>query len=173
MFFYAHAALLKSRYVPLSLPIIEDLFYELYRFILPILLFLPLFIFHSQDLTSLGWLIYGVVLMLISGLGFIFLFGAISFFYQDVKQVIHSVMRLAFLLTPIIWRKERLGDYQDLVFLNPFYCYIEICRNGLLGQPVESKVVVIGTLLTLSIFLLGVMFISISEKRIRYRGFQN
>ena len=171
--FYVHTVQLKSRYAPLSLPIIEDLVYELYRFILSLLLFLPLFLFHSANLVSMLWFFYGLILMLVSGLGFVFLFGAISFFYQDVKQVILSIMRLAFLLTPIIWRKERLGIYQDFVLLNPFYCYIEICRNGMLGQPTEPRVLIIGTLLTIVIFTLGLFFISSNEKKIRYRGFLN
>ena len=49
-------------------------------------------------------------------------------------------MGAAFLLTPILWDKERLGEYENFVYLNPLTSMIEAIRDPLMGEPVNPLI---------------------------------
>jgi ABC-type polysaccharide/polyol phosphate export permease len=55
--------------------------------------------------------------------------------YADLDELIHSTLRLVFFVTPILWipHKHVRGVYVDaLLYLNPFYYFIEVVRQPLL-----------------------------------------
>ena len=55
--------------------------------------------------------------------------------YADLDELIHSTLRLVFFITPIFWipHQHVRGAYVDaLLYLNPFYYFIEVVREPLL-----------------------------------------
>ena len=36
------------------------------------------------------------------------------------------------MITPLYWKKEMLGKYENLVYLNPFTYYLEVSRDVIL-----------------------------------------
>jgi ABC-2 type transport system permease protein len=54
--------------------------------------------------------------------------------YQDVFEVMTNVIRVMFLLTPIIWTPNMISSRMLLLDLNPFYHMIEVFRGPLLGE---------------------------------------
>lgn len=81
--------------------------------------------------------------------------------YRDFPQIVSSVLQVVFYLTPIIWMPSLLPDRAGITLLgfNPFYHLLELIRGPLVGEVprpiswfVVSIIVVIGWLITLSIF---------------------
>jgi ABC-type polysaccharide/polyol phosphate export permease len=55
--------------------------------------------------------------------------------YRDIGPAISSLMIMAFLLTPVFWQKVTLKPEQHWITdLNPFFHFIEIGRQSLLGK---------------------------------------
>jgi ABC-type polysaccharide/polyol phosphate export permease len=55
--------------------------------------------------------------------------------YADLEELIHSSLRLVFFVTPILWipHQHVRGPFVDaILYLNPFYYFIEVVREPLL-----------------------------------------
>jgi ABC-type polysaccharide/polyol phosphate export permease len=55
--------------------------------------------------------------------------------YADLDELLHSSLRLVFFITPILWIPHRgvRGPYVDaIIYLNPFYYFVEVVREPLL-----------------------------------------
>lgn len=77
-------------------------------------------------------------------LGGIFFFltlavGIFSTRFRDVTQIIASILQVLMLFTPIFWMKRIVPEGMDYVYnFNPFFHFIELLRNPVLGQPVSD-----------------------------------
>ena len=76
----------------------------------------------------------GLALLLWIGFWASLTLGVINARYRDFGQLVGAFMTLAFFLTPIFWLPDRLGPYESLVNLNPFYHMIEVIRGPVLGD---------------------------------------
>ena len=55
--------------------------------------------------------------------------------FRDIPQIVTTLVQMAFLLTPVIWREDMLSGRALLVpMLNPFRHYLDIARAPLLGE---------------------------------------
>lgn len=82
----------------------------------------------------------GFGLLIINGVSFSHVLGCLGARYRDFSEAISSVMRVAFLATPIIWMpSDGLRDLGVGPFLNfnPFYHYLDVIRAPLLGNSPE------------------------------------
>ncbi len=75
--------------------------------------------------------------------------------YRDVSQIIKSLVQVTFFVTPIMWNPDVLGaSHQWIVNINPFYAFLELVRQPLLGNlPTLNNfiVAIITTLLGIAI----------------------
>ena len=73
------------------------------------------------------------------------LLGLLSARFRDIPYMIASVTQLLFLVTPIMWSADQIGN-KLIVELNPFYHLIEVIRAPLLGAvpPPETWAAVVG-----------------------------
>ena len=62
------------------------------------------------------------------------LFGALCARFRDIPPIVASVMQMAFLVTPVIWRPSLIGEMQWMLPFNPFFTLLEILRAPLLGE---------------------------------------
>lgn len=104
-------------------------------------------------------IIPAIFLMFINGVWIYTLLGMLGARFRDVAHGIGSVMVFVFLLTPILWTPDRLGDKAFIAYLNPFTHLIEIVRAPALGHPplllsviVVLSITLVGTLLTVFVF---------------------
>ena len=67
------------------------------------------------------------------------LLGALCARFRDVPPIVDSIMRIAFFVTPIMWRPEQLGAHGWWLPLNPFNALLEIVRAPLLGLHAGYK----------------------------------
>lgn len=153
--------------------VFEDLTYSFAKFLLVFPLVVLVIGIYNDDSSFIMTLlsVLPFIAILLSAIGFMIIFGTVSLFYKDIRHVIQSVMRLAFLLTPIIWRPERLGEYASYVWLNPFYVYIESTREAMLyGQfsLVTSSILVIQSLI---LFFTGLLMLPHIESKVRTQAF--
>ncbi len=76
----------------------------------------------------------GLALLCLNGLWVGLLLGLISARFRDVPPIVESIVRVAFFLTPIIWKPELVPDRALVLDFNPFYHVVELVRAPLLGQ---------------------------------------
>jgi ABC-type polysaccharide/polyol phosphate export permease len=54
--------------------------------------------------------------------------------FRDIPQIVHSVMRVAYFITPVMWMPDQLGERGNLALCNPFTFFVELIRAPLIGQ---------------------------------------
>jgi ABC-type polysaccharide/polyol phosphate export permease len=107
-----------------------------------------------------GWTallaIPGLLIILLNGFWIALLFGLLSARFRDIPQIITSITRVAFFLTPIIWMPHMLPQRAVFLDFNPFYHFLEIFRAPLLGQVpalehwlVSLGILAVGSVITL------------------------
>ena len=47
--------------------------------------------------------------------------------YRDIEPTIKALMAPMLLLTPVLWKPEMLGTYQDMIYYNSFYIFYWDC----------------------------------------------
>ncbi len=85
--------------------------------------------------------------------------------FRDVVYLIQTILSIVVLITPIMWKKEMLGDYAYIADINPFTHFIALFRDPLLGKfmPYES-------VLYVGVFtLVGLLFASFLYNRFKNR----
>jgi lipopolysaccharide transport system permease protein len=111
--------------------------------------------FGTIPLSALGVLLYLPILVLFAqGLGWIV--AGLQVFVRDTVQVLGIALSVWFWLTPVMYRPERLGDYQGFAMLSPVAVVVTGYRNSLLGlsQP-DAKYVVLAAVVSITVFLVG------------------
>ena len=143
--------LLRRNHSTLFEQVISDIVYCLIPTALTVPLVLTLVLVTVEtDLLSFICAIYSLFMILVSGASLIVIVGLSSFYIEDISRFIKTVMRVAFLLTPILWTVEMLPESErKLVYLNPFYSYIDVYRTALLGQEVSSLSLIVMTVISL------------------------
>ena len=63
---------------------------------------------------------------------------AIGVLSKDFSIMVGYVLRVIFFLTPVFWKTDMISKDLDLVYLiNPYYHFLELFRNPLLGESVR------------------------------------
>lgn len=114
---------------------------------LNVLFIIPAFIFCAINSIS-----FGVIL------------GFFSARYRDVMYIIQTILNIMMLITPIMWKREMLGEYMYLADANPFTHFIALFREPLLGNPVPNESLIYVSALTVLSFALASYL---------YRNFKN
>ena len=76
----------------------------------------------------------GLAAVCVNGVWVGLLCGTVTARFRDVPPVVDSVMRVAFLATPIVWTPALLSERAWLVAFNPFHHVLEVVRAPLLGE---------------------------------------
>jgi homopolymeric O-antigen transport system permease protein len=85
--------------------------------------------------TAALMLFFTVPLLLITMLGASFFLSVLGARYPDFGELLQSVLRLGFFVTPIIWSVGSVGKATMIgpfIYLNPFYYLIEVVRGPLI-----------------------------------------
>lgn len=77
-------------------------------------------------LALLGMLVISVNLL---GLGFFISLFALR--YRDVGPLVKSILKMLFIVSPVMWEPEFLGDRQHFVDYNPIHHWINLVREPL------------------------------------------
>jgi len=159
---------------PVSILALEDITYSFLAFFsaLPFVVAACVF-FYGTNINFILLFVIGVVLTWLTAVGLCMTLGVLAFFVRDVLELVKAVMRLGFLVTPIIWRPSRLGEYEHLVWLNPFYSFVDICRAPLIGEWPHLNSLIIASCTSVVLLVLGFVTLAIFGNRIRVRAFSS
>ena len=133
--FITAAGVIRNVRTPMSGLIFRVIWRNLVVFAYNSVLYVFLLIFFEVALTPSTLLVIpGLMIVCLNAVWFAMLFGTISTRYRDVPPTLASITQVLFLLSPIIWKKDQLADYEYLVLVNPIYHFVEIIRMPLLGM---------------------------------------
>ena len=145
--FISQGRILQFRRLPVSIVAMEQITGCGYNFILllPFMIGWSIVVFGFSALHILAFL-GGLAVVFATAIGFSLSLGIISLFHKDIAQMVRAILRIGFLITPIIWRPERLGENMHLVWLNPFHSFISLCRAPLMGElpPLNAVIISLG-----------------------------
>ena len=93
--------------------------------------------------TTVDWRILeavpAVAVLAVNGLWVSILLGMLSARFRDIPPIIGSLLQVSFLLTPVFWPIEALGDWVPLAAFNPIFAAIDVVRAPLLGIPIRAN----------------------------------
>jgi ABC-type polysaccharide/polyol phosphate export permease len=101
--------------------------------------------------TAVDWRILeavpAVAVLAVNGLWVSILLGMLSARFRDIPPIIGSLLQVGFLLTPVFWPIEALGDWVPMAAFNPIFAAIDVVRAPLLGVPTaaHSWIVLLGS----------------------------
>jgi ABC-type polysaccharide/polyol phosphate export permease len=110
----------------------------------------------------------GVLIIAFNGIWVGLLLGALCARFRDIPQVIASLVQVAFFLTPVMWKPTMLGKYEWTVMWNPLFHFLEIVRAPLLGGTISLAAWGAVILMTLSGYVLMLLFFARFRSRIAY-----
>jgi len=70
--------------------------------------------------------------------------------YEDFAQFVPIVIQLAFLISPILYKKESLGEWSWLTKLNPLYLCLEFVRASIIDARTSLNGIVVFTLFNIA-----------------------
>jgi lipopolysaccharide transport system permease protein len=162
--FTGSEGLIKQIKLPYSLYIHRVITRNLLIFCHNFIVYIPiLVIFHATaqiNFYSL-FIIPGFLLIYINAVAYGLILAMLGSRYRDLVQVIRSLIQVAFFVTPIMWNPNVLSPhFQHLVKINPFYAFVQLIREPMLGHcPSILVYLMAGGLTFLGIGVCSAMFI--------------
>jgi len=169
---YSHEGM-RSNDPPL-IYLLQEVVSVFFEFIIRLPLMFVILVFIAKGIPILGMSVFvlGLVLIFLSGIGISMILAPLTLLFNEIRELCGSFLRLTFLLTPIIWKVERLGDFQHYIYFNPFYSYIEVCRRALIENQFAVKEFYITVVITISLLLLGSIIMAVNSQVIRKAFFK-
>lgn len=130
--------------------VLADNFETLLHYLHQVTIIVCVFLYFNliPSLYSL-YSILGLMLLIYTGFWVTIILGLVGARYRDLVEIVTSVMRICFFITPIIWipLDGTGGALGSFLIFNPFYHYLELIRAPLLGNAISqlSMIVVIGS----------------------------
>ena len=127
--------------LPFSTYVLQMLWRNLiiYAHGLPIILIVSL-IFGKASALSLLLYPVNISLVVINCYFACYLLATLGARYRDVFPIVTNLLQVLFFVTPIIWQRSMLGEYQWITDFNGFYHALELLRAPFLGyiaQPLS------------------------------------
>jgi ABC-2 type transport system permease protein len=132
----------------------------------PILIIITLITQQNVNL-QIFWIILAIVLqfLLLSGIGLIL--APLTVLARDTSNLLRILLRMMFYLTPIIYGISDIPEkYQILSYFNPMTGIISMYRAGFWAEPNLITAVIFSTIISLSIFIIGVVFFKRIERTV-------
>jgi lipopolysaccharide transport system permease protein len=128
-------AMLQAYGLPASLHVFRTVVNEYILFAHSIVIMVAVWI-YTGTLPNLFTLLLvpAVVLMFLAGIGLVLCVGLLGARYRDVAPAVATLTSFLFLVTPIFWMREDLGDRVWVVDFNPLYHAMNLIRRPLMGE---------------------------------------
>jgi ABC-2 type transport system permease protein/lipopolysaccharide transport system permease protein len=145
--FITSEGIIKQVDLPLSVHVYRTLWRNLIIFAHNLVIFVIVALLFAVWPGIVGlWALPGLALLCLNGVWLVIILGLVSARFRDLPQIVASVLQVAFFVTPIIWKPELIPGPSPVLYLNPFFHFIELVRAPLLGEvpPLVSWLAVIG-----------------------------
>lgn len=152
--------IIKQTKLPYSAYVFRILWRNIIIFLHNIVIFFLVVIGMGQWPGAIGLLaLPGTILLICTMTWLSLLLGLACVRFRDIPPIIANLTQLLFLITPIMWKPETLGERRVLIDLNPVFHIIEVVRAPLLGQmpgalnwSVAILIAVAGSIITFLVF---------------------
>jgi lipopolysaccharide transport system permease protein len=101
----------------------------------------------------------GLMLFVFNAFWLIMLLAMLCARYRDITPIINSLVQIIFFVTPVIWSPSLLDNHKWVIWINPFYHFLELMRAPLLGHTPEMgsylyaiATTIIGAIVTFIVF---------------------
>jgi len=88
--------------------------------------------------------------------------------FRDIPPIVASLLQLSFFATPILFKKNLLGEYEFILQFNPFFYFLEIFRNPILGEIVRAEIYIGCIIITLFSWLFFILIYNKSKDKISF-----
>jgi ABC-type polysaccharide/polyol phosphate export permease len=86
--------------------------------------------------------------------------------YRDIPPLVSSIVSVLPVLTPVIWKKEMLGNYENYIYFNPLSFMIEIVRDPIIGVLPKLDIYIYNLVFLLALYILANILIKYKGNRI-------
>lgn len=133
--FHRGEALLKAYDLPASLHVFRTVSNEFILFGHSLAIMAAVWIYTESPPTLYTLLLLPAsALMFVLGIGVVLCMGLLGARFRDVSPATTTVTSFMFLVTPIFWLREDLGDRVWVVDYNPLYHATNLIRRPLMGE---------------------------------------
>lgn len=157
-----NANIIKKIYFPRLIIPVSSVLVSLFDFVFTLILFAGLMIYFKGTPFTGSFLLYLPVSLLITtlttlGLG-IFL-AALNVKYRDFRYVIPFLVQALLFITPVIYPLSMVNNplIKSILTLNPMAAAIDLIRASLTGADVNYPVVLTGLIISILLFILGII----------------
>jgi len=143
---------------------------------LPVFLLLVLFSGSFTKIAPLSALL-ALLIYMVTGFFLSIVIGYCSLVFRDLRAIIDNVMRIAFFVTPVIWGYDIRGEGAEkinwsvksaYIDYNPFYHFLVLLREPLLGHPVPLHSYWFSLSLMSSLIMTGLYVLSVKRRKFAY-----
>lgn len=167
--FISSEHLIKQLSAPLSIYVYRLLWSNLLTALHNVWIFFLIALWFRVDV---GWptllVVPGLLLILFNGLWVGLLLGLLSARFRDIPMIVASLVQVMFFLTPVIWRPDMLPGRTLLLDANPFYHFVQILRDPMLGVSPSLENWMAATLVTVIGWAAALTFYTAYRWRLAY-----
>ena len=143
--------------IELTIKIIVIFLYNVPVFIVVLLIYpVPIGLHTMQFLLGLALVIFTLVPVIVTA-------SVVGLRFRDLNQLLDSIMRVSFFLTPVIWMPDMVGNRAVYLNANPFYYYLEIVRAPLMGTEIPIHVWPVALAMTVTVTIVAACVLSRSK----------
>jgi ABC-type polysaccharide/polyol phosphate export permease len=169
--FVGNSAALHTTPGPLSVYVLRGFATSTIQFLHDLIVIVAVIIVFQVQLTwSLVLFPLGLVLIIVNGIAVGLWLGPVVARYRDVGQLVGSVVRVLFFVTPIFWVADELSAGQRAVLAgwNPLAYLLDISRSPLLGlTPTTISMIGAGVVTVVNVTV-GIVHFSRVRERLAY-----
>jgi lipopolysaccharide transport system permease protein len=110
------------------------------------------------SLFSLLEIIPIIVLLILISSSFGILLSAINVKYRDVQYALPYFIQLGLFFSPIIYSSTSLGNFRNLLFINPITGIIEAFRSAIFSLPYQTTPLIFSCAITLLLFIFSMYY---------------
>jgi ABC-type polysaccharide/polyol phosphate export permease len=164
--FIAADGFIKQIKLPITLHLLRVLAKNvLYLLHNAIVIFIVLFFFPPEHFKSILIVPISIALVIANLYWMGLVLAVFCTRFRDIPQIVTSIMQVLFFLSPIIWRVDMLGTKRWAADANPFYHFMELIREPILGGQIQP----LSWLFTLAMLVAGGLFTLLLFAKFRAR----
>ena len=92
---------------------------------------------------AIGWHLaeipVAIVLIVVNAIWVGLLLGMLCARFRDIPQIVSSLVQVALFLSPVLWKAGMLGRNRWAAEINPYYHFLEILRQPVLGASASPQ----------------------------------
>lgn len=123
---------------------------------------------YTPAISSILLWVMGIFIVTINGFFFSITLGFLGARYRDISYAIASFITPIFMISPILWRPEMLGQYKWFADVNPLTHFIFLMRGFLLGEQITTVTAVFVAVFTLVNIVVSIWTYTKYRKHLTY-----